>query len=147
MSVGGMGSMEILIVLLIAFIFLGPQRMVEAARFLGKAVKEVRRMSAELGDLGDLGLDEDENNPASAPANAQANRGGGANPNESDAVKKASSGREQTGATVSGRPSNTPSSSETDEPGVDSDGPVAFRPPGAAATDDDAMTPPQREQP
>ena len=144
MSVGGMGSLEILIVLLVAFIFLGPQRMVEAARFLGKAVREVRRMSAELGDLG---LDEDENNPASAPANAQANRGGGANPDKSDAAKKASSGREQTGATASARPSNTPSSSETDEPRVDSDGPVAFRPPRAAATEDDAMPPPQREQP
>ena len=144
MSVGGMGTMEILIVLLIAFIFLGPQRMVEAARFLGKAVREVRRLSAELGDLG---LDEDENNPASASANAQANLGGGANPDESDAVKKASSGREQTGATASGRPSNTPSPSETDEPRVDSHGPVTFRPPRAAATEDDAMPPPQREQP
>ena len=144
MSFGGMGTMEVLLVLMVAFIFLGPQRMVEAARFLGKAAGEVRRMSAGLGDLT---LDEDENNPAGVPASAPAKGGGDADPDESDAVKKDSSGSEPAGAKASGPPSNTPLSSETDETPVDSDGPVAFRPPHAAATQDDAMPPPQREQP
>ena len=126
--------MEILVVLLVAFILLGPQRMVEAARFLGKAVREVSRMSTELVDLA---LDEDENNPASAPTS----EGGGANADESDAVKKAD--REHAGARASERPSHTRLSAETDETRVDSNGPVAFRPPSAAATEDDAMPPPQ----
>ena len=44
----GMGPMEILLVLLIAFVFLGPERMVDAARLLGKAVREGRRLASEL---------------------------------------------------------------------------------------------------
>ena len=36
MSFLGMGTMEIFIILLVAFIFLGPERMVDAARTLGK---------------------------------------------------------------------------------------------------------------
>ena len=51
MSILGMGTLEILAVLLIAFIFLGPQRMVDAARLLGKASRELRRMTDELPDL------------------------------------------------------------------------------------------------
>ena len=48
MSFLGMGPMEVLIVLLVAFIFLGPARMVDAARVLGKGMRELRRLSAEL---------------------------------------------------------------------------------------------------
>ena len=48
MSFFGMGSMEILMILVIAFVFLGPERMVDAARLLGKAVREGRRLASEL---------------------------------------------------------------------------------------------------
>ena len=51
MTVLGMGYLEILIVLLVAFIFLGPERMVDAARLLGKAVREVRGIAADLPNL------------------------------------------------------------------------------------------------
>ena len=51
MSVLGMGPMEVLIVLLVAFIFLGPERMVEAARMLGKGMRELSRLTAELPRL------------------------------------------------------------------------------------------------
>ena len=51
----GMGPMEILIILLVAFIFLGPERMVDAARTFGKWTGELRRMGstaqAEMDDL------------------------------------------------------------------------------------------------
>ena len=43
-----MGPLEVLVIALIAFILLGPQRMVDAARLMGKATKEVRRMTDEL---------------------------------------------------------------------------------------------------
>ena len=46
-----MGPMEILLVLLIAFVFLGPERMVDAARLLGKAVREGRRLASELPQI------------------------------------------------------------------------------------------------
>ena len=44
----GMGFMEILIILIIAFIFLGPERMIDAAKMLGKAVREVRNVASEI---------------------------------------------------------------------------------------------------
>ena len=47
----GMGPMEVIIVLLVAFIFLGPERMIDAARMLGKGMNELRRLSAELPRL------------------------------------------------------------------------------------------------
>ena len=52
----GIGPTELLIVALVAFIFLGPARMVEVARSLGKVVREVRRTTSDLPSL--LSLDE-----------------------------------------------------------------------------------------
>lgn len=46
-----MGSVEIIVVLLVAFIVLGPKRMTEAARMLGKATREVRRMTEGLPQM------------------------------------------------------------------------------------------------
>lgn len=59
MSFFGMGTFEILIILLVAFIFLGPERMIDAARTLGKWTGELRRMGstvqAEMDDLTNVG--------------------------------------------------------------------------------------------
>ena len=55
MSFLGMGPFEIIIILLVAFIFLGPERMADAARTLGKWTSELRRTTAgvraEMDDL------------------------------------------------------------------------------------------------
>ena len=48
MSFLGMGTMEILLILVLAFILLGPERMVDAARMLGKLVREGRKLASEL---------------------------------------------------------------------------------------------------
>ena len=48
MNFFGMGAMEILLILVLAFIFLGPERMVDAARMLGKVVREGRKLASEL---------------------------------------------------------------------------------------------------
>ena len=59
MSFLGMGTFEILIILLVAFIFLGPERMIDAARTLGKWTGELRRMGstvqAEMEDITNIG--------------------------------------------------------------------------------------------
>lgn len=44
----GMGGMEILVILLVAFILLGPAKMIEASRSLGKLVGQMRRMADEI---------------------------------------------------------------------------------------------------
>ena len=41
----GMGSLEVIVITLVAFIVMGPQRMIEAAKLIGKATGELRRMS------------------------------------------------------------------------------------------------------
>ena len=102
MNFFGMGSMEVLIVLLVAFIFLGPQRMVDAARFLGKLVGEARRLTA---DLPDLVIDEDE---AGTTRSSTVNRGAGPSP----------------ARVAETTPDRTPSRGETGP--ANEDGPVAF---------------------
>lgn len=71
MTILGMGPLEILVILLAAFIFLGPQRMADVARVMGKATRELRRMTDELPSL----IMEEE--PVEKPI---VHRGGGANP-------------------------------------------------------------------
>ena len=61
-----MGPLEIVVVLLIAFIFLGPQRMVDAARLLGKASRELKRMSDELPRLV---VDDEDSDAPQTPSN------------------------------------------------------------------------------
>ncbi len=79
MTVLGMGPLEILVILLVAFIFLGPQRMVDVARMMGKATREIRRMTDELPSL----IMEEETASADKPI---VHRGGGANPASPDAT-------------------------------------------------------------
>lgn len=51
MNILGMGSLEFLVILLVGFIILGPKRMADAARLLGKATREVRRITEDLPDM------------------------------------------------------------------------------------------------
>ena len=112
----GMGPMEVLIVLLVAFIFLGPERMVDAARMLGKATRELSRMAAELPRLD---LDQDDIFP-SDPRSAR-------------------------GTSAATRPGVDATESEGAEP-PDEEAPVAFGRSAPAATDDDGGTGPAGEQ-
>ena len=54
----GMGTLEILVILLVAFIFVGPRKMLDAARSLGKLVHHVRRLAEEIPHID---LDDEEN--------------------------------------------------------------------------------------
>ena len=65
----GMGGMEILVILLVAFILLGPAKMVEASRSLGKLVGEMRRMADRIPHVdlkefdNELTVDDEKNAP------------------------------------------------------------------------------------
>ncbi|MBI2917290.1 MAG: twin-arginine translocase TatA/TatE family subunit [Chloroflexi bacterium] len=56
----GMGPLELLVILVVALIFLGPQRMVQAATRLGKVVREFRKASSQLTEeiTRELAIDE-----------------------------------------------------------------------------------------
>lgn len=62
----GIGPTELLVIVLVAFLFLGPTRMVEVARSLGRIVQEVRRTTSDLSSL--MSLDE----PIDQPPQIQA---------------------------------------------------------------------------
>ena len=52
----GIDALEIIIILLIAYLVLGPTRMLEIARSFGKFIQEVRSTASEIPDL--LALEE-----------------------------------------------------------------------------------------
>lgn len=68
MNVLGVGPIEILLVTLVAFLFLGPGRMVEAARSLGKAAREIKRTTGDLSSL--MALDDPLDQPPGNEAKA-----------------------------------------------------------------------------
>ena len=58
-----LGPMEVLVVLVVALLVLGPQKLPEAGRQLGKALAELRRWSSDLqGELRDA-LEPDRDHP------------------------------------------------------------------------------------
>ena len=63
----GMGGMEILVILLVAFILLGPAKMIEASRSLGKLVGKMRRMADQIPHVdlkeldNELSVDDEKN--------------------------------------------------------------------------------------
>ena len=65
----GMGGMEILVILLVAFILLGPSKMIEASRSLGKLVGQMRRMADQIPHVdlkefdNELTVDDEKNAP------------------------------------------------------------------------------------
>lgn len=66
----GIGPLELLVVMVIALIVLGPSRMAEAGRKLGEMVRELRRASAQLPRLDELlepGEEEEGEGPAPGP--------------------------------------------------------------------------------
>ena len=124
MTFVGMGPLEILVVLLVAFIVLGPDRMLTAARTLGKVTGELRRLADGLPEIS---LDEE---PVERPI---VHRRGGPRPYAGAAERAA-------------EPSAEEAEEAESEPKPESGGPVAFKrsaqaPPekrGAAEAEDSA---------
>ena len=47
----GMGTFEVAIILLVAFLFLGPERMIDSARMLGKVLRDIRKMTSGYSEM------------------------------------------------------------------------------------------------
>jgi sec-independent protein translocase protein TatA len=61
------GIQEILLILAIALIVVGPKKLPEIGRTIGKSLREFRKASSEVRDHLSLGLDDDDDDGA-APA-------------------------------------------------------------------------------
>ncbi len=105
MTFVGMGPLEILVVLLVGFIVLGPDRMLTAARTLGKVTGELRRLADGLPEIS---LDEE---PVERPI---VHRRGGPRPY---------AGAAETAAEPAAEESEEPENGSKPESG----GPVAFK--------------------
>ena len=123
MSFLGMGPFEIIIILLVAFIFLGPERMADAARTLGKWTSELRRTTAGVrAEMDDLIADD----PTPPPQPPPPTRPTQTRPANADAQPV-----DETHPNASIEPSATAAHTAGDEvasnAAADSDAPVAFR--------------------
>ena len=113
MTFVGMGPLEILVVLMVAFIVLGPDRMLTAARTIGKVTGELRRLADGLPQIS---LDEE---PTERPI---VHRRGGPGPRAAAAETAAEPPAEE-----SEEPDN--------EPKPEPSGPVAFKPSAQASSE------------
>ena len=118
MSFLGMGPLEIVIILLIAFIVLGPERMVDAARYLGRLVGEGRKLASEMPRVV---MEDDDIKVVSGDETISMTRG------------------------MDRRPDETVSDGPKTEAQVEGDGPVAFTPASEEAPESaDASRPSER---
>jgi len=74
----GIGTWEILLIIILALILLGPNRLTETAKTLGKIVRSIRKTSAEFtaAVTREMNQDEDESpskdkKPAAAPSDTE----------------------------------------------------------------------------
>lgn len=72
MNVFGIGTLELLVILLVAFVALGPGKTVEVARTIGKMAREARRTFTDIMDAASLdensGRQRDNPGPTAPPA-------------------------------------------------------------------------------
>ena len=54
MNIGGVGSIEIIMILVIGLIVLGPNRLVDTARTLGKTLRSLQKVASELPNLMEM---------------------------------------------------------------------------------------------
>ena len=71
MNVFGIGTLELLVILLVAFIALGPGKTVEVARTIGRMAREARRTFTDIMDAASVTEDETGPRPRRADAPAQ----------------------------------------------------------------------------
>jgi sec-independent protein translocase protein TatB len=63
-----MSSQELLIILVIALIVVGPQRLPELSRSIGKGLRELRKVQDDMKDMVKFDLEPDRPTPARRPA-------------------------------------------------------------------------------
>ncbi len=72
-----LGAPEILVILLVALIFLGPQRLPEVGRQIGGALRELRKVQTDVRSQLDQALHSDEEPTPAPKAEAEAPESGG----------------------------------------------------------------------
>lgn len=68
MGFSGIGIWEILLILIVVLVVLGPRRLPEIARTLGRAVRAIKKASADLTTTLNRELEETKDKPPPSPA-------------------------------------------------------------------------------
>ena len=71
MGFSGIGIWEIVLIIVVVLIVLGPHRVPEIARKLGQAIRAIKRASTDLTTAVTRELDVTQNNPSSPPKDTQ----------------------------------------------------------------------------
>ncbi len=71
MNFMGMGPMELGVILLIAFLVLGPGKSIDAARNTGRILRELRKSFSDLASAVDLEERQQPNRPRNTPPSDQ----------------------------------------------------------------------------
>ena len=81
----GIGTWEILLILILALIILGPGKLTEVARTLGKTVRAIRKASTDLTTAVTRELDVTQNDPSSSQPKEEKTKGAPSATSESGA--------------------------------------------------------------
>lgn len=133
---GNLGSGEILVILLVALIVLGPTRLPEAARQIGKATQELRRMSGTFQRELKAAIDEPLAETRAVIKGVESTVTGTVTPAEPDAPSDADTPSD----TATSEPA-TPSDTVTSEPATEPTGREGSAPSAAPDTNREAPKP------
>ncbi|MDA1189254.1 MAG: twin-arginine translocase TatA/TatE family subunit [Chloroflexi bacterium] len=71
MNIFGIGGLELLVIMLVGFLILGPARMVKMSRKMGKTMSDVKKATSEFTDMVVMDEDEEEETPKRPPPRQQ----------------------------------------------------------------------------
>ena len=117
MTVLGMGPIEVLVILLVAFIVLGPERAIDAGRMLGKATREIRRFTESLPDLTLSDNEDPRPDGQTTTGDADSKSGAFEQSSASEGSEGAATGSNGAEGPVSFRASDTTPRDEAEAPG------------------------------
>ncbi len=113
MSFLGMGPLEIIVVLVLAFILLGPDRMVDSARFLGRLVREGRKLASEMPRVV---MDDDDIKVVNAGETISMTRNADRKPAQKDSDDSQTRHRAEENGPVAFAPASNPAPQGVEEP-------------------------------
>ena len=114
----GINPMELMIILMVALIVVGPKRLPEIGRTIGRAFSELRRVQEEVRDTIRFDLEDDEPEPPTRPVRRQRSPDSPRTPSAAELASAAE--RERSGVPAS-EPDDRPHAAEI-APEIPSDG-------------------------
>jgi Tat protein translocase TatB subunit len=124
----GINPMELMIILMVALIVVGPKRLPEIGRTIGRAFSELRRVQEEVRDTIRFDLEDDEPEPPTSPVRRERSPD---SPRTPSAAELASARERERSAVPASEPEGRPHVAAEVAPEISSDGAPASAPEAA----------------